>query len=447
MSISSENNRQEIEDSSISTELVNVNKFIPESVFEILPEPLKDITQKFTGRERDIVLLSSLGAISSCLPDVWGIYDHKKTCPNLYLFIIAPPASGKGTMNWAKKLIDPIHENIVNESRRRISEARRTNEDVNPTPRLKIKIMPGNTSSAKVYSHLQDSEDSLIIFESEADSLSNMLKQDWGNFSDLLRKSFHHESVSISRATEDKFYDIKYPKLSIVVSGTPNQVRPLIESKENGLFSRFIYYYFDEVSLWKDVSPNSNRVNYDDFFNTKSQEIKNLYDQLASLGGVEVRLTELQWDNFQQKIKLAESLILKTNKLEFIPVSRRLGIIFFRVVMILTILRNKNTINESNKVVFASDPDLQIGIELLKVFIEHSLNVYDKNEKNSIQLTMKERELLTRLPSSFRRASGLIIASNSGWAERTFDDTLKNWLKKKVIKKVDHGSYEKCEIS
>ncbi|MFN4149911.1 MAG: DUF3987 domain-containing protein, partial [Candidatus Sericytochromatia bacterium] len=233
--------KQETAGSSVSAELVNNMSFIPEVVYQNLPEPLKGITNNFTGRERDIILLSSIGAISACLPKVFGIYDMKKYNTNLYLFIIAPPASGKGIMNWAKKLIDPIHEDIVRESRRKILEFNNSSDTDNiPKPKLKLKIMPGNVSSAKVYSHLEDADDGVVIFESEADSLSNMLKQDWGNFSDLLRKSFHHETISISRQTEDKYYDIKSPQLSIVVSGTPDQVRPLIQSKENGLFSRFI---------------------------------------------------------------------------------------------------------------------------------------------------------------------------------------------------------------
>jgi hypothetical protein len=70
-----------------------------------------------------------------------------------------------------------------------------------------------------------------LIFENEADALSNMLKQDYGNFSDILRNSFQHETVSISRASDDRYFEIKSPQLSIVLSGTPNQVMPLIQSK------------------------------------------------------------------------------------------------------------------------------------------------------------------------------------------------------------------------
>ena len=35
---------------------VSLNKFIPQSVYENLPEPLNIITERFDGREKDIIL-------------------------------------------------------------------------------------------------------------------------------------------------------------------------------------------------------------------------------------------------------------------------------------------------------------------------------------------------------------------------------------------------------
>ena len=54
-----------------------------------------------------------------------------------------------------------------------------------------------------------------------ADTLSNVFKQEWGSYSDLLRKAFHHERVSSSRKENNKFTEVINPKLSIALSGTP----------------------------------------------------------------------------------------------------------------------------------------------------------------------------------------------------------------------------------
>ena len=108
---------------------------------------------------------------------------------------------------------------------------------------------------------LGSSEHGLLIMESEADTLSNMLNNDWSNYSDVLRKAFHHEPISISRKIEKIFEEINQPKLSMVISGTPNQLQPLIKSKDNGLFSRFIVYSFDEIAEFKNVFAIKSRDN------------------------------------------------------------------------------------------------------------------------------------------------------------------------------------------
>ena len=88
---------------------------------------------------------------------------------------------------------------------------------------------------------MNTSKDGVLIHESEADTLSKMFSQEWGDFSDVLRKAFHGERLSLSRDSDDEFMEIESPKLSVVLSGTRNQITPLLKSRENGLFSRFIY--------------------------------------------------------------------------------------------------------------------------------------------------------------------------------------------------------------
>lgn len=103
----------EFESSSSSAQLVSLNKQLPLKVFENLPEPLKKLTDKFENREKDIVFLSLIGVISACLPNVFGIYDSRINYPNLNVFIVAPPSSGKGVMNWSKKIIEPIRSSSL----------------------------------------------------------------------------------------------------------------------------------------------------------------------------------------------------------------------------------------------------------------------------------------------------------------------------------------------
>lgn len=430
--------------STVITEDLSINKNIPESVYDNLPEPLNELTNSFSDREKDIVLLSTLGVLSATMPNVFGVYARRTVFTNLYVFIIAPPASGKGEMAWSKNLIDPIHDRLVRSSKLEILQHRSSSNNALPEPKLKVKLLPGNLSSAKCYSHLENSDDSLLIFETEADSLSNMLKQEWGDFSDILRKAFQHEPCSISRS--DRYYNVKNPKMSLVLSGTPNQLKPLIDSKENGLYSRFMFYYFDEVQGWRDVSPKSNSTNHNDLFTDKGKEILSLHDKLKELDGLEIILTEQQWDIFQQQMHLATNIIIGSNKVEFLSVVKRFGLIFFRICMILTVLRNKDIITDETKSLTANDEDIRTGISIIKTLIDHSLLLFDKYQKNTVVLPMKERLLYNQLPVDFRRVEGKEIAAKLNIAERTYDDILKRWTEKKILQKVCHGLYKKLGI-
>lgn len=109
---------------------------------------------------------------------------------------------------------------------------------------------------------------------------------------------------------EDTYFEIKNPKISIVLSATPDQLKPLINSKENGLFSRFIFYFFDTISEWKDVSPQATRIEYDKIFKDKSHEIYKLYKLLYfKKTPIEFTMNQEQWNTFQDKIRFAHYTI------------------------------------------------------------------------------------------------------------------------------------------
>ena len=323
------------------------NNLLPEAVYENLPDFLRELTIPFEGRERDIVLLSSIGVVSACLPKVFGIYDRDKYYSNLFILIIAPPASGKGVMNKAKKLVEGIHNYIKELSQAEIDDClEETKNDKNNKgncPDLVIKILPGNVSSSKVYKHLQNSEHGLLMFESEADTVSAMLKHDWGNFSDVLRKAFHHEAISISRQIDDTYFDVPNPRLSLVISGTPDQVKPLIQSKENGLFSRFLFYYFNDSVGWKDVSPENNQLDYSTLFSNAGNQMLILYEKLVDCDSdIEIKLSQNQWQRFNETMSYVVDAYIESNNQDVLPILKRHGLMLFRTCMILSMMRHIN---------------------------------------------------------------------------------------------------------
>lgn len=420
---------------------------IPDRVYNLLPTFLQELCNPFEGREKDIVLLSSLGVMSATLPKVFGIYNGQKYRPNLYIMIVAPPASGKGAMNNSKKLIDKIHIRIKEVSLRNIEDCKAENKTSktlnNKCPELEVKVIPGNVSNSKIYKHLKSSNDGLLIFETEADTISMMIKQDWGNFSDVMRKAFHHESISISREIDDKFIEVPFPELSMVISGTPNQVKPFIQSRDNGLFSRFLFYFFDETSEWKDVSPAGARNNFSEIFTLGGDTLFELHGKLQdNPTDIEITLSESQWFTLNSQMAYVVDLFIHLKNQDSISTLKRHAVMLFRMCMIFTIIRNKDSQIFEN-IIECSDDDFNAALQIMKTAIDHSISVANLLSDKKKELPVLESLLIASLNPNFSRAEAVEQGNFHYIPMRTVDSILSRWLNTGIILKISQGNYQK----
>jgi hypothetical protein len=240
----------------------------PAAVYNALPDYLQRCCAPFEGHEKAVMLLGTLAVLSGCFPAVGGEYNRRRFGLNLFAFIIAPAASGKGTLAWARRLAYPHHKALTDASRAARAEyeaelaAHRaagkgkasTLPPASPPPH-KLLYLPGNTTAAALSTALAENEGRGIICETEADTLSGALGADFGNFSDVLRKSFQHEPAPLLRKTDRQHLDLAHPALSIALTGTPGQLPRLMPTAEDGLVSRFLFYTFEQAPVWQDVSP------------------------------------------------------------------------------------------------------------------------------------------------------------------------------------------------
>ena len=417
-------------------------RLIYEGVYNRLPKELQNLTQNFEGRERDIVLISSLVVLSNCFPNIYGIYDGDRVYPQLYGVIVAPAASGKGVMNYSRILIEKIHKKIFQESLIELKEIKKSSRKSGnfESTEMRVKILPANISTSEMYSYLGSSNHGLIIIESEADTMSNMLKNDWSNYSDVLRKAFHHEPVSISRKMDKVFENIDEPKLAMLVSGTPDQLQPLIKSKENGLFSRFIVYNFDEISPFKNVFDRNKRNNKAAFENF-GEVIYNTYERLAEMESlIEFSFTENQESKFIELIKPIRNDIIENHAEGFISNVHRHGLIFYRLAMILAIIRNLDNIHVNRNLV-CSNVDFMLAYHLMTTLLRHSQFTY--NTIDNGDLSIQDEELLDKMNDVFSREKLINEGKKMNIPIRTIDDKISQWKRKRIIKKIDRSSYKK----
>ena len=430
---------------SVKQNLSNGTPYIPSEVYNNLPKLINKCVQGFeVQREKDIMLTGSITILSGCFQTVTGIYDRREYSPNLFCFIVAPPASGKGVLVYAKMLAQKIHGDII----QRFDNPKNDRD----APMQRTHFIPADSSAAAVKGILNLNHGIGTICETEADTLSSTLQQDWGQYSDLMRKAFQNEPVTFSRLGKKEsimIEEIQYPKLSICLSGTPSQIPALIKGIVDGMFSRFIFYSFRNsgTPAFKNVFSEGGILNLNEYFNGLSEEVYNdYYSKLDREKPIYFSLQKHQQDDF---LKWFDKMIKKTNLLfsdETDSIVYRLGLITFRIAMVLTIIR-KIERNELMGKIECDDVDFKSSLTLSEVYLEHSLAVYQllprtKTVNQTVELFFEV------LPNSFKYNEAVKIGEYViNISEKTVYNHLKEMKDAGIIQQPKrNGAYFKAEV-
>lgn len=418
---------------------------IPQWVYDNLPEPIKTVCLLFTDRERDIVLLSTLSTLSGAL-QVHSKYGKEKVFANLFTLIVANAASGKGVMKYSRMLVQPYHDELkkqsaidLNEWKKRVSTKKKGGDNSNgwlEKPNQRVYLLPGDTTTSKLLEHLQGLEGYGCIHETESDSIGKVLKKEHSNYSDILRKAYHGESVSISRKEEGRFTEIKEPKFSATISGTPGQFSGLVKSIEDGLVSRMMIYYFQKDPVWKTTF-------YEEAGNT-------LIDQIESAGKVisrflqeqkprEVKITRNQGDRRDMYFKVHYPLILKDYGEEMASIVTRLGVSSHKIAMVLSAFRS------DEEVVQVDDRDFDIGLAIAtEVLLPHALTFLKPMNMGSTMNTQNlANSFYSMIPEIFDTNEIEEVVGQLGISIRTRNSLLKNFVEDGRIIRLKRGSYRK----
>ena len=458
-SSSNTNKKDEVEDEEM---FLTTSPLIPQLVYDNLPSILKQGTEAFIEpRERDVFLTGALIILSGCMPNVSGVYGRRTVYPHLFCFILAPAASGKGALQSSKELADKYHSEILknsieqkkeyNKKLEAIKHTKRfkkkedtSQEEIPEEPPFKVVFIPANTSNAKIIQHLQNNNGTGIICETEADTLGQTFKNDWGSYSDLLRKAFHHEKISISRKTNNEYFEINNPQLAVALSGTPKQVFNIISSAEDGLFSRFLFYIFKSESKWIDPSPFGNQINLTEHFAKLSNTVYEMVLFLENSKTV-IHLSEEQWNKFNPTFEKYLYQISTFVSEDAQSVVKRLGIILYRFCMIFTTIRKYQTQEQATNIQ-CLDVDFESALTLIEVYLQHSIIMFNNLPKQDEQGPFKSGEnkkmFYDALPNKFQRKEAIEIGKKFDISERSVGNFLKSCLGK-YLTQPKAGFYEK----
>ena len=424
-----------------------------------LPEMVEAIARNGNSeQDADVLILGTIVTLSSCLPHVYGIYGDRPVFPNLFFFVTAPASAGKGRLTLCRRLVQPIQDqfrNLFNQDlekyrkERAAYEQRRKKDPTAKAPRepvRKMLIIPANSSATMIYQILAENGGQGLMFETEGDTLANIFASDYGNYSDGFRKAFHHEPISYMRRKDYEYVELMQPKLSTVLSGTPRQIAALIPDAENGLFSRFLFYYVDFQLTWLNVFSGQGDV-LDETFDTISQQVLALYQRLKQAPDIRFSFTGQQKRVFNAFFSRAQRQYWKRLGDAIIASVRRMGLITFRIAMVLSALRlaDRKTLPE---LIYCSDQDFHSAMTIARVALSHTVRVY--HELNSHELASiaaegagRKKELLRQLPDEFDTAMAQEFAQRLSIPRRTAERYLTDWKKDGTLEKVAFGRYRK----
>lgn len=430
----------------------------PAEIYNSLPDLLRQITGFANSPEdADLLLLGSLTVFSSCFANVFGVYGGVTVYPNLFLFVSAQASAGKGRLSLCRRLVEPIHkqlrelnkaeyEDYKHKQAEYVANKKDPDAEAPEEPPLRVLFIPANSSATAVFQILNENQGVGLIFETEGDTLAQTFKSEHGNYSDGFRKAFHHEKISYLRRKDREYVTLELPKLSALLSGTPRQVQSLIPDAENGLFSRFIFYYMNIQLKWINVFANSNEESLDIQFDHIGEHFFDFYKTIKMSGDIRFSLTKSQQTQFNTYFEQVQKQYWELLGDEYIGTVRRLGLILFRIAMILTILRIMDTGDLSSLIVCA-DTDFHIALEMIKVLVQHASFVFSQLPKvEPVQTSNPKMAFYQALPTQFDRAKYLEIAKSLEIPESTADKQIARFIKSNILVRNAQNNYIKPTV-
>ncbi len=422
-----------------------------------LPMLLSQIVSCANSHEdADLLLLGALTVFSACLPNIYGNYGSRDVFPNLFLFVTAQASAGKGRLTLCRHLVQPIHDKLrqqyvadMEEYRRKQKEYARDKKNNDPPeePPIKTLLIPANSSATAVYQVLNDNNGVGLLFETEGDTLANAFNSDYGNFSDGFRKAFHHEMISYVRRKDREFVELARPRLSALLSGTPRQILSLIPNAENGLFSRFIFYYLNVRLEWLNVFADSKET-LDQQFEQLGERFYELYSTLPEAQPIRFELSDSQQTQFNSFFEQVQTDYSNLFGLDIVASVRRFGLITFRIAMILTALRIIDNAEISQTMV-CSDDDFQTAKTMARVLLRHTAKVYDtlmlnKNPIPASGSAAIRQSFFDSLPQQFNRQDYIKAAQQLKIPPKTAEKHISRFCTEGKLKHTAQGKYEKA---
>lgn len=423
---------------------------ITDAIGDKLPEIMKQcISGARNTKEADVRFLSSLAVISASLPAVHGVYAGHKVYPHVFIVLDGPASSGKGSADTAELIARPIHEAHLLEYEgekeaftKELKEWKDNGED-GPEPRppkRKVFFIPANSTSSAFIAQLADNGGTGMVMDMELDTVNGSFRSEHGNYSPVLRKAAHHETISMRRRGNDEYIEVSNPRVALCIAGTPGQINRFVGNAENGFFSRIQFYCLPLDLTW--LSPWT--ATEAESVVTQFEKIgecfyEKYYCRLARREDIVFTLDERQKKEFDVAFESAKHHLFDEEGVTFLPSVHRMGLFCFRAAMILSVLKAIGDDIPIKEEIVCDDDSFDVAMCLSQRLVEHIRFVYRHLPKSRVN--PQAEKLLRALPSHFGRKDYAAMAEKLSINPRTADRYVNELVSSQLIRKDGQNKY------
>jgi predicted XRE-type DNA-binding protein len=369
---------------------INSNTYFPNADFyNNLPESCYNLLrfnnnpkQKFMG------MMSFFSAASAIMPNYKMWHYDRYYHSNLFLWITADSGQGKNIIHKMSELTNSIHENLTTDYKREWAkwmEKSKTAElkgelFVERPPHKKGLRLGEDTTKAGIVKFMNRSSNAFLS-TTEASTVVGSNKSNYGDFLDILLKSYEHETITKTLANED--FSIKRPQLSLTLSSTKGLLYNFFsgDNLSNGLFSRFLSFEVFPDELNNNYSQSNVSKEMSDLDTMYHQETSanflKIYQELNDLDHnqqIEFKMTDAQNIMFDQYFTGLKRNFMYVYNIDP-DLIKRLAVNFKRMLMVISLFRKFeefNTLNyviiQDNGVVVSTDTDFEFIKSIFKIY-------------------------------------------------------------------------------
>jgi len=402
------------------------------------------------GIDRTVALTSALSILSGMLPRVRVQHFDRDYRTHLMFCLVARSGGGKYILEQVRGLgryVDmAVHQDSKRAQEQWEDEAAYRKKDTRgpgakmdrPKPMRIRYFLPANASKTYLLNAVlatgEACDGSACIVETEIDTLIGADEQEWGNFSDLLRKAFQHEGYRMGRmgSGDPELMVIEDPSLALAISGTWGQFERMFAGAnlDNGLFNRFCYFVSTAPPRYRSGRPTPASVDRERWMKDAARDVAELYDCLAGRSRpLTVGMREAEWDRIDAVFGPAyDEAAASPHAERVLPFVQRLNLMAVRLVGILTVLRTWDQHGPLDSVphLVAIPFDVRLALHVTSIWYQHGYALLTHLSKEDINgtsplMSLSEtcRALYEALPGTFRRADANREAERLGASERT----------------------------